>query len=521
MVVPHRERALSELIGFILLLALLILVSSLYLTYVVPAHGREGEIAHMDYIKGQFLDYKISTDALWINREYNVPIAQAITLGTQGVKTAGMFAGFQLFTPVFSSGELSVNNSDATDTLTISVANPLWTQVVQGTSPSVGPVILNQTTLTNSEQFSYNELPARLNIRFITDKTLHEENPKLVLYKSEFPKDFGLNISNNDQYNKFGINISAVPRLLTSDFNWSESKTPRENNSYWIRYETDIELSITVNNTNILERYVVYSDIDSNKVYEINLLDPAYGFVQKLKTPFNLTTQKFNETGILTDFDFLYEAISQSYNEIGSSVDDQYFLLRKPPYQIKNAASMTNIGMGKLEFRSHNVYYRTQQNFIYQLGGIFVNQSDGSSPLNLPLISINPQPGGRVWNVDVTSIKLLGNTYIGGSSPVQVQTTLDSLSEAPFDSSKANSAFVALTVDNCEDPGLWKLIFNSTARNAGIAEGTYLVSNTSKSATMIILGPERTSNTTRDIKLRVTNVDLRVELDAVGKAIGI
>ena len=83
MVGHTQDKALSELIGFILLLALLILVASLYLTYVVPANGREAEIAHMDYIKGQFLDYKISTDALWINRQM-VTIAQAITLGDPG-----------------------------------------------------------------------------------------------------------------------------------------------------------------------------------------------------------------------------------------------------------------------------------------------------------------------------------------------------------------------------------------------------------------------------------------------------
>ncbi|HWQ67063.1 MAG TPA: hypothetical protein VN372_09345, partial [Methanospirillum sp.] len=127
MVELKREEALSELIGFILILALLVVLSSLYLTYFVPADGREGEIAHMNYIKGQFLDYKINTDSLWINNVKDVTITQAITLGTQGVKTTSVFAGFQLFTPIFSSGELKIGSNNPREKLITTVTNPLYT----------------------------------------------------------------------------------------------------------------------------------------------------------------------------------------------------------------------------------------------------------------------------------------------------------------------------------------------------------------------------------------------------------
>ena len=45
MVVSRRDEAISEVIGFVLILALIAIVASLYLTYVVPAQGRDMEIA--------------------------------------------------------------------------------------------------------------------------------------------------------------------------------------------------------------------------------------------------------------------------------------------------------------------------------------------------------------------------------------------------------------------------------------------------------------------------------------------
>jgi hypothetical protein len=40
MVDSRRDDAISEVIGFVLILALIAIVASLYLTYVVPAQGR-------------------------------------------------------------------------------------------------------------------------------------------------------------------------------------------------------------------------------------------------------------------------------------------------------------------------------------------------------------------------------------------------------------------------------------------------------------------------------------------------
>jgi hypothetical protein len=59
------EPGLSEVIGFVLIIGLIVVEASLYLTYGVPAQGRENEIVHMNEIKDQFVGYKLSLDSLF------------------------------------------------------------------------------------------------------------------------------------------------------------------------------------------------------------------------------------------------------------------------------------------------------------------------------------------------------------------------------------------------------------------------------------------------------------------------
>jgi len=54
---PHDD-ALSEVVGFVLLLAVIVVALSLYQVYGVPAAGREAEIAHMNQVKDRFVDIR-------------------------------------------------------------------------------------------------------------------------------------------------------------------------------------------------------------------------------------------------------------------------------------------------------------------------------------------------------------------------------------------------------------------------------------------------------------------------------
>ena len=64
-----REQALSEVIGFVLIIGIIMVAFSLYLVYGVPVQGRENEINHMSAINDQFVSYKIGIDSLVTNQQ--------------------------------------------------------------------------------------------------------------------------------------------------------------------------------------------------------------------------------------------------------------------------------------------------------------------------------------------------------------------------------------------------------------------------------------------------------------------
>jgi hypothetical protein len=67
------DEALSEVVGFVLILALVMAAISLYITYVVPAQGREDEIQKMTQVRDWFVNYKTQVDTLWMNSPPTVP----------------------------------------------------------------------------------------------------------------------------------------------------------------------------------------------------------------------------------------------------------------------------------------------------------------------------------------------------------------------------------------------------------------------------------------------------------------
>jgi len=103
-----NDRALSEVVGFVLLLGMIVAAFSLWMTFVVPAEGRENEIAQMDAVKDRFTDYKISLDSLWLNNQSGMTVSTSFNLGTGGgyTQAGGLF--LPLLKPQASSATLSV-----------------------------------------------------------------------------------------------------------------------------------------------------------------------------------------------------------------------------------------------------------------------------------------------------------------------------------------------------------------------------------------------------------------------------
>ena len=116
----RNDHALSEVIGFILLLVVIITAFSLYLTYAVPAQGRENEIKHMGEVNDELTGYKIGVDALWTNGKVESLMSTTIHMGTPGATQGG--GGFlPIVQPIGSSGTVAINQrTPSPEWLTIS-----------------------------------------------------------------------------------------------------------------------------------------------------------------------------------------------------------------------------------------------------------------------------------------------------------------------------------------------------------------------------------------------------------------
>ncbi|MBP2132088.1 hypothetical protein J2128_000009 [Methanomicrobium sp. W14] len=113
----RNEDGLSEVIGIILILALIVIFLSLWVVYAVPADGRQDEIEHMDYVQNWFTQYKITADSLWINyndnsesRTSGITVSDSLMLGSQGGATNSQGLFLALMRPFGSSGTISVEN---------------------------------------------------------------------------------------------------------------------------------------------------------------------------------------------------------------------------------------------------------------------------------------------------------------------------------------------------------------------------------------------------------------------------
>lgn len=114
----QSDEGLSEVIGFILLIGLLVVFLVMYQTYTVPVQGRDNEISHMNDIKDTFAAYKISLDSLWVNEREGTTLSTTLDLGTGGGYSQGGTGDIVLLTPLSSGGSVGINQRNETITVT-------------------------------------------------------------------------------------------------------------------------------------------------------------------------------------------------------------------------------------------------------------------------------------------------------------------------------------------------------------------------------------------------------------------
>lgn len=373
------DDALSEVIGFILIIAIIVILGSLYMTYVVPSEGRDLEIKHMQEVEKFFTDFKMNMDALWLNDQVGVSFNQLLSLGTGGQTSSGVFSIFPIMQPVGSFGRVSVVTDDPQVEITI---NGIW--------------LSNETSGRRIEETQIAQSDTLLVVNYETDVRTRGTPNTLVIYSTKGDWSATLEIV-NETY------------LMPGDLYWNVTPTGYVTNlSISKESVNSLALTVSKNDYKILDRMRINTTIGSIKdSYTINLLDEAYGLHDDVKYPFSVNYTYFNKGG---------------YIDKGS------------PFQLFGHTSSERvsipINIGSFSYDTSNKYWINQK-YIYQLGGVFLEQNGIQTSKINPWMKIENKPGSETLgldNIPDVNLNLLrisqiaGN--ISGSDTIQVSSKL-------------------------------------------------------------------------------------------------
>jgi len=332
--VSRDERALSEVVGFVLILGIITAAFSLYLVYGVPAQGRENEILHMNDIKDQFVSYKIGVDSLWTNQQKNIAISTSFPLGTSGQTAQGSNSIIPILQPVASSGTLGINQRTATpENLTITSNSYIITNSSNLISDPPIPINTTQTSHT------YSNAPTQLLVNLQTTSPYSETNPgRLLISGTNWSATVSVTPNIAECLN-YTVNMTSPTKETTS--------TLRDNCN-----GVDLTLTVVKNGVTSLDRSVVYSNVSPSKDYSINLFDPAYGLQSSIIYPETITF-----------------SVPNMHNLSATTATAIYAYQQQPAFNY-------SVPLGSLAYNAKNNYW-ISQSYYYQMGGVFLSQTDG------------------------------------------------------------------------------------------------------------------------------------------------
>lgn len=326
--------------------------------------------------------------------------------------------------PDFFNGQ---GRFDQASKISISVRDQKSSDSIQSSRGSLLPIV--------PDQYPSSSIPLdHFYIRF--EDTGYDTNGYHVSKTLEELLGTYYGIQLKDEYNDITIQIKAIIKIISAD--WDTTNDPAgdpEEANYFVTYQTDLILNLYQGSNKIMENYVIKSDIkksvDGSEEIWFDLLNPAYGINEYIKYPFTFeVTNPPSVVGIPPNNPPPENPYEIDYVLLANSID---------------AGIIIDNALGGLEYRSRNYYYRTQQNFVYQSGGVFVEQPDGSNPLVLPPISISRNGGYLV--VGIANIPMTGYDNVAGSSEVQVFTSLDSVQNYDTSLGIPNAKSVILHID--------------------------------------------------------------------------
>jgi hypothetical protein len=476
---PWRENGLSEVIGFVLILGVLVLVFSLYLTYGIPAQGRENEILHMNDVKDQFVSYKLSLDSLLNNNKVGSSTSNSFTLGTGGGYTQGMMSIVPVMSPVSSTGVVAINQRvpDPGETLNITSQS----LIANASRPPVGFAI------TGSSALPVTDPSPPSGITVYIDATLASSD--------DLQKPYSVSVNGTQQGNaNWEATVNLTPRFtLVKDYTLSGSPAVLISSDNYTYSRTDMTISVNKGGVKTIDEYIINANIGKNN-YSVNILDDAYG----LKPYATVSSIKFTEMSNAPAI--------KSTGKITYLYQDQVF--KYPP-----------IRLGALEYRAQNNYW-ISQDYYYQMGGVFLQQTEGNVSYKLPPeLSISFDNNTKLMTVDINAINFANNTGIaGGNSPAQIKTTLQSNENLPYAPLNNNTKWVWIGVNTSDvrANAMWEDYFDYTARVAGISQNNYQVSRLKNESYILINDVYPNSNTIYGIRLTATNATYAATIQGVG-----
>jgi hypothetical protein len=468
--VTRNERALSEVVGFVLILGIITAAFSLYLVYGVPAQGRENEINHMNDVKDQFVAYKIGLDALWVNHQTGTTVSNAFTLGTGGGYTQGSNSIIPILSPVSSSGVIGINERGA-ENLTIT----------------------SQSLIQTDTAVKVDDLPTTVNI---SPRHIYVNISNLQL--SDFASDRRLGIQVNGNGWQAIVNLTPRTTYYRNFTLNGQTLIPEDKYNYT---HSDLTLTVIKNNQITLQDFIVQSNASSGKLYTIDLLDPTYGLNNFITYPVALTFSTYDPNPTATSHS-LTGNVTYGFSELNIT---------------------STIPLGSLEYRAQNNYW-IPQTYYYQLGGVFLYQPtvNGTIPKLPPEIDFTyNSSASNIVTVNINALALKGNGLVGGNSPVQLKTTLINQSSLPYvQGLSGNSRWINIAVTT-PDPAareMWRNYFNATAQAQGIPDSYYRTDISGNDAFIQINGYDTTSNNF-DVNVVAQNATYAVNVHGVGGAL--
>jgi hypothetical protein len=452
MTAARNDHALSEVIGFILLLVVIITAFSIYLTYSVPAQGRENEILHMNEVRDQFVTYKIGVDALWTNSQVGTAMSTSFNLGTQGTATQGGFSFIPIMNPVPSGGTLALNQRQ--EVLTVQSRGLIRN----------GTIIPLHTDISPTGSFVLNATP----------------------------QQFIVNIS--DTFNTEPLDyLSAKKRgvLVQQGQNWSVNVTVNPKITYYYPNSTDITIDVMKNGILSLQGVTVYQDIKSNMPYTVNLLDDAYGLKNYLADQPYPMTVTFTKYGTL---------VSGSSNV---SFADEY-----------EKEATHSLPLGALEYSTSNNYW-IPQTYYYQNGGVFLQQDNSTYKLP-PTITFSYDNRTGIIGVKIIELPFQETNAInlGGNSPAQVRTQVTSIQNLPYSQTYNNTKWINLSITSNDSRAakVWYRYFTDAINiTAGVPDNTaypYYFSNFSGTQAFLLINGTGTSENQYDVHVEGLRANL-------------